>query len=254
MGVKVFDGTTVEVFLRSAMVKRAAGQALMRAGWHRTLVLWTLRRARRTLAAHSTTSSRMKTIALVASITAALASACFAQAPADDSAREGRRDRQRPRLRSRLRQSRREGARRFLCRRRRIHHRRWPHFQRTRSHRGRHPRGTPGATAARSSRSPWIRSACSGRKSVLEKGSTTVTAKDGETSSALYTAIHVKKDGKWKISQLVESPVPDADAARPARGTRVAHRRMGGDGQDGRPDRPQPVSLGARRQFPDAAT
>ena len=47
-----------------------------------------------------------------------------------------------------------------------------------------------------------------GPESVLEKGSTTVTAKDGETSSALYTAIHVKKDGKWKISQLIESPLP----------------------------------------------
>ena len=93
-----------------------------------------------------------------------------------------------------------------------------------------------------------------GPETVLEKGSTTVTAKNGETSSALYTAIHMKKDGKWKISQLIESPVPDADAARPARGTRMADRRVGGDGQDERPDRPQPVSLGARRQFSDAAT
>ena len=47
-----------------------------------------------------------------------------------------------------------------------------------------------------------------GPESVLEKGSTTVTAKNGETSSALFTAIHVKKDGKWKINQLIESPVP----------------------------------------------
>ena len=47
-----------------------------------------------------------------------------------------------------------------------------------------------------------------GPESVLEKGSTTVTATDGETSSALYTAIHVKKDSKWKISQLIESPLP----------------------------------------------
>jgi uncharacterized protein (TIGR02246 family) len=44
---------------------------------------------------------------------------------------------------------------------------------------------------------------------LVEKGATTVTAKDGETSSSLYTAINVKKDGKWKISQLVESPVPE---------------------------------------------
>ena len=45
-------------------------------------------------------------------------------------------------------------------------------------------------------------------ETVLEKGSTTVTAKSGETSSALFTAIHVKKDGKWKINQLIESPMP----------------------------------------------
>jgi len=45
-------------------------------------------------------------------------------------------------------------------------------------------------------------------ETVLEKGSTTVTAKNGEKSSDLYTAIHVKKDGKWKINQLIESPVP----------------------------------------------
>ena len=47
---------------------------------------------------------------------------------------------------------------------------------------------------------------------VLEKGSTTVTAKDGSTDSSQYTAIHVKKDGKWKISQLVESPLPNVSA------------------------------------------
>lgn len=44
---------------------------------------------------------------------------------------------------------------------------------------------------------------------VLEKGATTVTDKDGETSGALYSAIHVKKDGKWKISQLIETPLPE---------------------------------------------
>lgn len=48
-----------------------------------------------------------------------------------------------------------------------------------------------------------------GPETVLEKGSTTVTAKSGETSSELYTAVHIKKDGKWKINQLIESPVPD---------------------------------------------
>ena len=45
---------------------------------------------------------------------------------------------------------------------------------------------------------------------VLEKGSTAVTAKDGEIDRALYTAIYVKKDGKWKISQLIETPLADA--------------------------------------------
>jgi uncharacterized protein (TIGR02246 family) len=44
---------------------------------------------------------------------------------------------------------------------------------------------------------------------LLERGSTTVTTKDGETNGALYTAVYVKKDGKWKISQLVETPQPD---------------------------------------------
>ena len=47
---------------------------------------------------------------------------------------------------------------------------------------------------------------------VLEQGSTTVTAKDGTTDSSQYTAIHVKKEGKWKISQLVESPLPSVSA------------------------------------------
>jgi uncharacterized protein (TIGR02246 family) len=42
---------------------------------------------------------------------------------------------------------------------------------------------------------------------LVEKGSATVTAKNGETSESLYTAIHVKKDGDWKISELVESPM-----------------------------------------------
>lgn len=43
---------------------------------------------------------------------------------------------------------------------------------------------------------------------VLEKGTTTVTAKNGETGGALYTAIYTKKDGAWKITQLVETPLP----------------------------------------------
>ena len=44
---------------------------------------------------------------------------------------------------------------------------------------------------------------------VLEKGSTTVTAKNGDSSGAQYAAIYVKKDGKWKISQLIETPLAD---------------------------------------------
>ena len=47
---------------------------------------------------------------------------------------------------------------------------------------------------------------------VLEKGSTTVTGKSGETSGAQYAAIYVKKDGKWKISQLIETPLADPSA------------------------------------------
>ena len=43
---------------------------------------------------------------------------------------------------------------------------------------------------------------------LVQKGSTTITAKSGEKTESLYTAIHVKKDGNWKISELVESPMP----------------------------------------------
>lgn len=48
---------------------------------------------------------------------------------------------------------------------------------------------------------------------VVEKGSTLVTSGTGEVSGALYTAVYVKKDGKWKISQLVETPQAEAAAA-----------------------------------------
>jgi uncharacterized protein (TIGR02246 family) len=47
-----------------------------------------------------------------------------------------------------------------------------------------------------------------GPESLLEKGSTTVTRADGETDGSLYAAIYVKKDGEWKINQLIESPLP----------------------------------------------
>ena len=42
----------------------------------------------------------------------------------------------------------------------------------------------------------------------VEKGSSTVTSKDGGTSGSRYTAIYVKKDDKWKISQLTETALP----------------------------------------------
>jgi uncharacterized protein (TIGR02246 family) len=44
---------------------------------------------------------------------------------------------------------------------------------------------------------------------LVEKGSTLVVSRTGEQVEALYTAVHVKKDGKWKISQLIETPVPE---------------------------------------------
>jgi len=44
----------------------------------------------------------------------------------------------------------------------------------------------------------------------LEKGESTVTAPNGETSTSLYTAIYVKKGGQWKISQLTETALPPA--------------------------------------------
>lgn len=43
---------------------------------------------------------------------------------------------------------------------------------------------------------------------LVEKGSTTVVSKTGGEVEALYTAIHVKKDDKWRISQLIETPMP----------------------------------------------
>jgi uncharacterized protein (TIGR02246 family) len=44
---------------------------------------------------------------------------------------------------------------------------------------------------------------------VVEKGSTSVVSKTGEAVEALYTAVHVKKDDKWKISQIIEIPMPE---------------------------------------------
>jgi len=47
---------------------------------------------------------------------------------------------------------------------------------------------------------------------VLEKGSTVVTSKNGDTDGSLYTVIYTKKDGQWKISNLVETPLPTVSA------------------------------------------
>jgi uncharacterized protein (TIGR02246 family) len=44
---------------------------------------------------------------------------------------------------------------------------------------------------------------------IVGKGSTSVTTKGGETTGALFSAVYVNKGGKWKISQLVETPMPD---------------------------------------------
>ena len=42
-----------------------------------------------------------------------------------------------------------------------------------------------------------------------QRGTTTVTSPDGQKRSAGYTAIYTKKDGKWLISRLIESPMAD---------------------------------------------
>ena len=40
---------------------------------------------------------------------------------------------------------------------------------------------------------------------VVEKGISTITDKDGRNASSSYTAVHVKKDGNWKITQFTET-------------------------------------------------
>jgi uncharacterized protein (TIGR02246 family) len=47
-----------------------------------------------------------------------------------------------------------------------------------------------------------------GPDSVLEKGTTVVTSKNGGSVGGSYAAIHEKRDGKWIITELVESPIP----------------------------------------------
>jgi len=52
-----------------------------------------------------------------------------------------------------------------------------------------------------------------GPEAVMEKGSTEVAPKSGEAKGALFTAIYQKKEGKWKIVTLVETPTPVATPA-----------------------------------------
>jgi len=47
---------------------------------------------------------------------------------------------------------------------------------------------------------------------LVEKGSTTVVSRTGDVAEALFTAVHVKKDGAWKISEVVETPMPEISA------------------------------------------
>jgi len=49
---------------------------------------------------------------------------------------------------------------------------------------------------------------------IVEKGISTITDKDGRNSVGSYTAVHVKKDDAWKITQFTETGAPLAgDAA-----------------------------------------
>lgn len=43
---------------------------------------------------------------------------------------------------------------------------------------------------------------------LVERGSTTLVSKTGDVVEALFSAIHIKKDGKWKIAQVIETPMP----------------------------------------------
>jgi uncharacterized protein (TIGR02246 family) len=43
---------------------------------------------------------------------------------------------------------------------------------------------------------------------VVERGTTQTTFHDGEQITSSYTAIHTRKNGEWRIRQLVESPSP----------------------------------------------
>jgi uncharacterized protein (TIGR02246 family) len=47
---------------------------------------------------------------------------------------------------------------------------------------------------------------------LVEKGATTVISRTGEVVEALFTTVYVKKDGTWKISEVVETPLPEISA------------------------------------------
>lgn len=51
-----------------------------------------------------------------------------------------------------------------------------------------------------------------GPEIAVEKGTTVSVDRSGERSRTVHTAIHAKRDGKWQIVQLIESPVPDVTA------------------------------------------
>ena len=44
----------------------------------------------------------------------------------------------------------------------------------------------------------------------VERGTTVVTSRDGVQQTSAYKAVHVRKDGKWHIHELIESPAPAA--------------------------------------------
>jgi uncharacterized protein (TIGR02246 family) len=46
---------------------------------------------------------------------------------------------------------------------------------------------------------------------LIEKGQATVTPKNGDPAVSLYTATHVRADGKWLIAELVETEPPAGD-------------------------------------------
>ena len=45
---------------------------------------------------------------------------------------------------------------------------------------------------------------------LLEKGTSSVIAADGSSSTSRYSALYVRKEGAWKITQLIETSIPPA--------------------------------------------